>query len=219
MATLILGKITIDDIKQNVLLQESGIQDYEWLRTEGTELSEDEKAHLGFINGWLTREPLHLLNEATIWSRAIYPLLVLAEQGDIRARAQVSMSAEYPEFSITGVADGVIGKAIAERIIAPYLVVIEAKRGIGGEDPIPQLYGQLLAAAKINQTSNDAPLELFGCYTVADTWTFIRAVVSGLNTHPTLTVEYSSEFSQRYDAEGILKTLKLIVNRQLHKSN
>jgi len=214
MATLILGKITIDDIKQNVVLQESGIQDYEWLTTEGTELSQDERTQLDVINGWLTREPLHLLNEATIWSRAIYPLLVLAEQGDIRARAQVPMNAEYRGFSITGVADGIMGKAIAERIIAPYLVVIEAKRGIGGEDPIPQLYGQLLAAAKINQASADTKVEVFGCYTIADTWTFIRAVVSNLDDHPMLLVEYSSEFRQKYDAKSILKTLEVIINRQ-----
>jgi hypothetical protein len=111
-----------------------------------------------------------LLNEATIWARAIYPLLLLGERGAIRARAEVSLSATYRQFQISGIVDGALGKTIAARMVAPFLVVVEAKRGIEGSDPIPQLYGEMLAASRLNwQLDQQEPQAIYGCYTITDT--------------------------------------------------
>jgi hypothetical protein len=42
------------------------------------------------------------MNEATIWSRAIYPLLLLAEQGEIEAWAEVSFVGQFQQFEVGG---------------------------------------------------------------------------------------------------------------------
>ncbi|PSB31503.1 hypothetical protein [Stenomitos frigidus] len=213
---LTMGKLALADIKQVVQLQEEGVSEYPWLAVEDVELSSDEATQLRFMQSKLTHEPTHLLNEATIWSRAIYPLLLLAEQGDIRAWSEVPLAAEYPTFQVSGVADGVLGKTLAGRMVAPYLVMVEAKRGLGGEDPIPQLYGQLLAAAQINQAAQaQETQQLFGCYTIADNWTFVKAIVSELDSErPVLAVQYSQEFSERFESVAILKLLKRMVQRR-----
>lgn len=213
MIVLTIGNLTLDTLNKVIGLQELEVSNYPWLESNTEPLSSSELTHLEFIRETLLREPAQLLNEATIWSRAIFPLLVLSEVEDIRARAQVLLNATFKEFSITGIADGVLGKAARGRIIAPYLVVVEAKRGIGAEDPIAQLYGELLAIAKINQTSVDNEVEVFGCYTVADVWTFVRAQVSHLGERPFMQVEFSNEFNQGSESEIILKVLKNIVNK------
>jgi len=91
----------------------------------------------------------------------------------------VPIAAIYPTFEINGVTDGAIGKEASGKLTAPYLVVIEAKKGIGTEDPQPQLYAQLLAIAQLNQ-SKDATGEaqVFGAYTVADSWVFVKATIT-----------------------------------------
>ena len=104
----------------------------------------------------------------------------------------------------------------------PYLVMIEAKRGIDGENPIFQLYGQLLCGAWKNwQHNQEEPQEIFGCYTIGQTWQFVRAEVSGIvdgsaeesqdAARPKLLVEYSQEYSEKTEAEAIAKILKGIV--------
>ena len=109
--------------------------------------------------------------------------------------------------------DGLLGKSIGGRIKAPYLVVVETKRGIEAQNPLAQLYGQLLAAAKINwQQDHQDPQEMFGCYTIADSWTFVKGLVQALESdRPRLTVESSQEYAEKVDAEIILKLLKTIV--------
>jgi hypothetical protein len=207
---LTMGKLTLADIRQVVQLQEEGVRDYPWLAVEDIVLSPDEETQLKFMQSKLTHEPTHLLNEATIWSRAIYPLLLLAEQDDIRAWSEVPLYADYLTFQVSGVADGVLGKTVAGRMVAPYLVMVEAKRGLGGEDPIPQLYGQLLAAAQMNQIAQPkASQQLFGCYTIADNWTFVKALVGAPDSNtPVLAVQYSPEFSERFESATILRLLK-----------
>lgn len=196
-------------------MEEKGVAAYPWLNDPGIALTDMEQQQLGIIQSRLLNDPTHLLNEATIWSRAIYPLLLLAERDNIRAWAEVVLSAQFSAFDISGIADGAIGQSIAGRLISPYLVVVETKRGIEGADPIPQLYGQLLAAAYLNwKADHQDPQEIFGCYTIADSWTFLRGEVSQFETEcPMLKVEYSREYSEKYDAELILKILKQIVGR------
>jgi hypothetical protein len=213
MEILSIGKLNFESFTPFVDIREKPIYEYPWTQVDAIALTPVEETQLQFITQKLLEEPSHLLNEATIWARAIYPLLLLGERGAIRARAEVSLSATYQQFQITGIADGALGRTIASRVIAPFLVVVEAKRGIEGSDPIPQLYGEMLAAARLNwQLDQQEPQIIFGCYTIADTWTFLKGEVAQVNgERPVLSVEYSREYTQKYDIVTILKLIKSIV--------
>ena len=57
--------------------------------------------------------------------------------------------------------------------------------------------------------------EVFGCYAIADSWTLVRAEVSEIESdRPTLKMESSQEYSEKSDAETILKVLKSIVAKR-----
>ncbi|NJM85310.1 MAG: hypothetical protein HC839_03775, partial [Leptolyngbyaceae cyanobacterium RM2_2_21] len=54
------------------------------------------------------------------------------------------------------------------------------------------------------------------CYTVADVWTFVRAEVANMESdRPLLRLEPSREYSEKLEAEIILKILKQIVTQRL----
>lgn len=213
MTPLTLSKLTIQDIKRVVHLKEFGNGRYDWTLVDDVLLTSREQTRLTELESILDTDPVHLLNESTIWSRAIYPLLQLSEQDNIRALSGVSLQATYQNFSLDGIADGVIGRSITGRIEVPYIVMVEAKRGIEGQNLIGQLYGELLVAARLNwENDGKAIQEIFGCYTIADSWTFVRAVVSEIeNDRPTLTTEHSREYAEKTSSFKILKTLKFII--------
>jgi hypothetical protein len=217
---LTLSKLTIQDIKRVVTLKEFGSGNYDWTSVDDIELTRREQTRLRELEETLEADPVHLLNESTIWSRAIYPILQLSEQDDIRALAGIPLQASYTNFSIDGIADGVIGRSITGRIEVPYLVMVETKRGIEGQNPIAQLYGELLIAARLNWESDSKEIqEVFGCYTIADSWTFVRAIVGTLESdRPSLTTEHSREYTEKTNAFKILKTLKQIINRSTNHS-
>jgi hypothetical protein len=216
METLSIGKLNFENLANFVEIQEKANTNSSWTAVESAELTADEITQSDFITQRLAAEPAHLLNEATIWARAIYPLLVLGEYGEIRARAEVPLAAQYQKFYINGIADGAMGKTIGSRVVAPFLVILEAKRGIEGSDPIPQLYGEMLAAARLNWqlNPNTETQKIFGCYTIADTWTFLQGEVRSIDSdRPILSIEYSREYTQKYDANTILKLIKSIVHQ------
>jgi hypothetical protein len=216
METLSIGKLNFENLANFVEIQEKANTNSSWTAVESAELTADEITQSDFITQRLAAEPAHLLNEATIWARAIYPLLVLGEYGEIRARAEVPLAAQYQKFYINGIADGAMGKTIGSRVVAPFLVILEAKRGIEGSDPIPQLYGEMLAAARLNWQldPNTETQKIFGCYTIADTWTFLQGEVRSIDSdRPILSIEYSREYTQKYDANTILKLIKSIVHQ------
>jgi hypothetical protein len=217
MTQLLLAKITSVDLKRLVNIQEQGVTAYEWTQVDSIQLSEHDLNQIETIKSHLINYRTHLMNEATIWARAIYPLLVLAEDSDIQAWAEVPLKASYANFDIDGIVDGALGKSAAGYLEAPYLVVVEAKRGLEAQNPQFQLYGELLAAARINwELDHQAPQEIFGCYTIADTWTFVRAEVSDIEAFkPTMLLESSREYSEKLEAETILKILKRIVAKGL----
>lgn len=211
---LVIGGLTIADLESIIYLDEHPVSLDWWVpSTSSATLSQIQSNQIEFIQKSLVEEPTHLLNEATIWARAIYPLLMLAETPMIRARAEVPLSATFTYFEISGIADGVLGRAAGGRLVAPYLVVLEAKRGTEAVDPVPQLYGQMLAASLINwQESPQATQQMFGCYTIADTWTFVRSELSGMDSERLrLRVETSREYSEKLEAAKILTILQRIV--------
>jgi hypothetical protein len=216
MEKLTFSTVTLARLRQVVNLQERDSSEI-WLASAAIELSDREKLQLEIIQSYLIHEKLHLLNEATLWARAIYPLLLIAEKTGIRAWSEVPLSAVYSQFEVDGIADGVMGCSVAGRLEMPYLVVVETKRGIENQNPIFQLYAQLLAAARLNWEGDRAAVqEVFGCYTIADSWTFVRAEVSEIESdRPTLKVESSQEYSEKSDGETILKVLKSIVAKRI----
>jgi hypothetical protein len=221
MAQLTLSKISLAELRSFVSIQEFGVQPYPWLQVDEISLTEAEQREVQLIQSRLVNLKVHLLNEATVWARAIYPLLLLAEQHPIQAWAEVALSATYPQFAIEGIADGVLANAIAGYIENLYVVVVEAKRGLEAQNPLFQLYGQLLAAAWMNWTCDRLmPQEIFGCYTIADTWTFFRAEVDQIDSDkPTMKVESSPEYGEKLEADTILKILKRIVSSKVRSLN
>jgi hypothetical protein len=217
MERLKLSNLNLAELKRHIeLTQKKGIH-HSWLNTDDIQLSERETRYINDLQQGLKAVQVHLFNEATLWSRAIYPLLQLAEEEDFQVWAEISLSAQYPQFEMEEIADGVIGPIAAGRLQASYFVMVETKRGTENSDPVYQLYGQLLAAAWMNaQVDGKDEQEIFGCYTIADAWTFVRGEVGGIcSDRPTLTVEFSPEYTEKVEASTILKILKSIIRRYL----
>ena len=219
MEKLVLSKISLADLKRLVTLQEGTVAPHPWAQIDSIALTDNEQRQVQDLKSRLSNCDTHLMNEATIWARAIYPLLSLAEQEPIQAWAEVPLQAQYAQFEIEGVADGVLGKTVAGRVESPYLIVVEAKKGVDNQNPVFQLYGQLLAGAHVNWENDQQKIqEIFGCYTIADTWKLVRAEIKEIESdRPIMQLEYSREYTERYDAEVLLKILKLIVVKSIEK--
>ena len=77
----------------------------------------------------------------------------------------------------------------------------------------------MLAAAHLNWEKDALPLqEIFGCYTIADTWNFVRAEVEGIEADvPTLRLEFSREYSEKLEIETIFKIVRAIVGKHIEE--
>lgn len=188
---------------------------YEWTQVDNISLTQREQQRLHELKEDLLYYPVLLMSEATLLARVLYPLLLLAEQPPIRALVQVALQTRYTQFEIECIVDAILAKSVAGFIESPYLVVVEAKRGIEGQNPVIQLYAQLLTAAHLNWDNDSLPhQQIFGCYTIADSWTFVKAIVQEIESDkPILQVEHSREYTEKTEAETILKILKSIVSQ------
>jgi hypothetical protein len=214
MKQIRFSEITVADIRTIAHVDEKDIEPYPWTQVDAIALSSEEQRQLNDITTRLRYYDVTLMNEATIWARAIYPLLMLAEQRPIQAWSQVPLRAQYPHIELQGIVDGVLGRGITNIAgTTYYLLIVEAKRGLESQDPRLALYGQLLAAARLNWESTRQDTQaLYGCYTIVDTWKFFRAVVQDIDSeNPTMLLEASREYGQKTEAEAILKLLKHIV--------
>ncbi len=220
-----LSQLSEETLRALVTLHiQVGVAD-EWTNMQKGDLTPAEGAQIDYLKSILRERDLVVMNEATLWARAIYPLLVLAEQAYIQAWTGVSLKATYPNFQLEGEADGALAPAAAGKPQQPYLIVREAKRGVNASDPQIQLYGEMLAAAWLNWkggadaqsgTTPTARQEIFGCYTVSENWTFVRGIVGGIETEkPTFAVEFSRVYNGLFEAECIVQILKAIVAKQL----
>ena len=220
MHTYVFSQLSEEIIRTLVTLNEKYIAPEAWEKMQ-TPLTTEEGRRLDDIKSTLYRRHLVTMNETTLWARAIYPMLMLAEQGHIQAWSSVPLKATYPTFELEGEADGALAPSLGGRIRPPYLIVNEAKRGIHAPDPQFQLYGEMLAAAWLNWEREANPeQEIFGCYTVNDSWAFIRGVVSDIETDkPTFTLEFSPVYNGIWDAEQIVQLLKFIVAKHLEEIN
>lgn len=213
---LTFADLSLATLKTIVNFTERGIVPAHWEKMQ-LAIAPNERQQIEQIVSYLLNYQLTLMNEATIWSRAIYPLLLLAEVDSIQAWAQITLRATYPRFTLEGLVDGVLGHVLGGMIDAPYLIVLEAKRGLEAQNPQAQLYGTMLAAAWQNQ-QRQAKLqqEIYGCYTIGDNWTFVHGLVTGIESErPSLTIQYSREYAERLEALTILQILKSIVRLAL----
>jgi len=213
MPKFIFSELSKDNLKSIVKIDEKGVVPDRWAKMSSS-YTPQEKDKINLIQSYLKYHRLNLMNEATLWARAIYPLLMLAEQDNIEAWAEVPLNSKYPHFELDGIVDGILGDSRSGMIEAPYLVVIEAKRSLEAKLPLFQVYGAMLAAAWLNwqQTPSTTEQEIFGCYTISDNWTFIRGIVSDFEAdYPMMQLEFSPEYFQRLEAETILQILKFIV--------
>ncbi len=210
--------LTAPSLKSIVRLHEKvGVWE-EWEQIT-TPLTETEQQQIGFLIANLRDLKLNRLNEATVWARAIYPLLVMAERPGVQAWSQVEMSAYYRHFMLEGCVDGLLGKSLLGDIEFPYLIIAEAKKGNDVKNPLYPLLGQMLAGAWINHHNDSQPRqEIFGCYIIVDTWTFFRGVVEEIESDsPMMTLESSREYAEKIEAGKILQILKSITGNYWRK--
>jgi hypothetical protein len=184
-----------------------------WEDLARREISDAARSSLAPIVARLRDFGLHLANEATVWARAIYPLLVLAERRGIFAFALVSLTAKFDEVEIRGEADGALAAGVNAEPGTPYLVIVEAKRGIGATEPVSQLLGAMLCAAQRNERDGKPAQEIFGVYTIADVWTFVRAQIDWSQHKPTMRVLTSPEYVEKLEAATILAILESIIDK------
>jgi hypothetical protein len=222
MVKLSLASVTLDDLARLVALESRGVTQDPW---DAVVEPPDEAAlvQLRYLTAKLAYAQPTTLNEATIWSRAVYPLLELAETGRVRAWAEVPLVARdpYTETELGGIVDGVLAP---EGVLAgapglPFLLVVEAKRGMDAADPRPQLLAAILAVlwTAVAREGEGGTMEAFGCFTVGDIWTFVRAeaVVRPAGGAPRLRVmlSWSREYAERAEADAILRVLRWITRR------
>jgi hypothetical protein len=116
------SSLSLADLETIVTLNESSGKSFEWEDISLIELTETEQYDVSLLQKRLQNTQVHLFNEATIWARAIYPLLLMAEQSNIQVWAEVALRGEYAQFEIEGIADGVMGRSVVGRITTPYLL-------------------------------------------------------------------------------------------------
>jgi hypothetical protein len=213
MRRLAFSDVKHDDLANLVKLDNRGIHREPWNELARGELVEAEQLIIDYVTAGLERFRPSLVNEATVWARAIFPLLTLAETEGVEAQADVPLTARIGEVELTGNADGALGAPSDGDLSAPFLIVVEAKRGVEGHNPVTQLYAEMLAAAYLNAHENGQNRQqIHGAYTIGASWTFVRADVEGLDTErPSFSVVSSPEFSEKFEAVTIAKILKSIV--------
>jgi uncharacterized protein YjiS (DUF1127 family) len=131
-----LEELTTAKLTDIAVIRREAKQPAVWEKLARREIGERERAALEFILDKLRDYGTLRVNEATIWARAIYPLLALAERDDIRAWSLVPLSGRFNDVEIGGEVDGALASSFAEEVELPYFIVVEAKRGVGGTDPM-----------------------------------------------------------------------------------
>lgn len=220
MAKLSLGSVTLDDLARLMALETRGVTAEPWDSAASSPIDDEARTQLRYLSSKLAHAQPTTLNEATLWARALYPLLELAEAGPIRAWSEVPIAAKDPrsDAEIVGVVDGVLAP---EGLLAgvpgqPFLLVMEAKRGVAATDPRPALLAGLLAVLWTNGAAEtDGRGEVFGCYTAGDLWTFVRAAASlrpeGHIPRLGVVLSWSREYAERAEAGAILGVLRAII--------
>jgi len=213
MKTYAFKDLNTTTLPEVVVIRHEPRQPGAWEELARKELGESDGIALKLLVGKLIDYKTVRANEATLWARAIYPLLVLAEREDVRAFSLVPLAARFDDIELRGEVDGVLASSADDEVGLPFLVVVEAKRGISGTDPMGQLLGAMLCAARLNEQGGHPAREIFGCYTVADLWTFLRGTLDWSQPKPTMSLLSSREYTEKTEASTILAILESIVSK------
>lgn len=218
MPTLSLSSVDMETLSaQAARVRVLPIADEPWAQRERRELSGAALRGVDDRLARLRRFNTARANEATLWARVIYPLMELAESGDVLAWSQVTMSARHPtlDLAITGVIDGAFARDDLGQPALPLLLVVEAERGIDASDPLPQVAGAMLAVALPRCTVGAPPAEVFGAFVVTDKWTFLRGTVTADGAGALeLSLAPSREYAVRHESPAIVAVMASIVERQ-----
>ena len=212
MLTLALDKLTPAQLQAVVELHNRGTIPALWEPLEKGALTEDERRHLAGLRRRLFSCRTQVTNDATIWARAIYPLLVLAERDHLRVYAEVPLSANLLGAALSGQVDGAFApEGLDQEESPPSLLIVEAKREVEGHQPVAQLLGGMLCAAWQNHRLRPQPEQRqYGAYTVADVWTMVQADISGLDEErPQVVVAFSREYAEKTEAPTDRKSTRL----------
>lgn len=201
-----LSSITRSDLAQIADVVDADISDEPWATFEKSALSADDHQQIALVLRRYRGTHVSLINEATLWSRLVYPLLLIAERDSIKAWAEVPISAQIGEAEIQGVVDGALAAGGSDAPATPLLLIVEAKRGTEATNPVPPLHAALLCVGWNETQMRGAPEHLgYGCFTIADNWTFVEARVrAGKGARPRLSLRSSREYSERLEAHLIL---------------
>jgi hypothetical protein len=71
----------------------------------------------------------------------------------------------------------------------------------------------MLCAARLNEQAGHPSREIYGCYTVADLWTFLRGRLDWRDPKPLMSVLSSREYTEKTEAATILGILGSIVGK------
>ncbi len=213
MKTYPLDEMTTRLLAEFASVRHEPVQSEFWDALAEGHPTEEESLALRLITKRLVHYKTLRVNEATIWARAIYPLLMLAERDSIRAFSAVPLAATFGEAEVRGEVDGALAQSQDEELSTPYLLIVEAKRGVAARDPVAQLLASLLCAARLNGQEGGPSREIFGCYTIADVWTFVRAAIDLNPPRPVISVLSSSEYWEKNEAASIVAILKSIIGR------
>ncbi len=216
MSSYTLAQVRLAQLREFAEIDNRGVVPSVWASLEQGDLTEEEEQFLAFLRKRLFYYKTQMANEATIWARAIYPLLLLAERDDLRAYSQVPLAAKLFHGELHGEVDGVLAReGIDQDVTPPYVLVVEAKRGVEGHDPVAQLLGGLLCAAWENQQVHKRDEHhLYGAYTVADVWTFVDVKISSIDGEaPRMVMAFSREYMEKTEAGVILRLLKSMLSK------
>lgn len=211
------GRAELDQIAEVV---DEEIRDEPWATFEKSALTSDDEQQIAQVLRRYRGIHVSLINEATLWSRLVYPLLLTAERDSIKAWSEVPISAQVGDNEIQGIVDGALAAGGADAPRAPLLLIMEAKRGTEASNPIYPLYAALLCVGwNATRAQGTEEHTCHGCFTIADTWTFVTArVQAGKGGRPRMTLRSSREYSEKLEAPAILSVLKGIEEVWLAKA-
>ncbi len=90
MHTYTFPQLSEETLKTLVTLDGKDIPPEAWEKMQIV-LTAEEGRQLEELKSKLRRRHLLVMNEATLWARAIYPMLMLAEQGNVQAWSSVPL--------------------------------------------------------------------------------------------------------------------------------
>src|SRR5215475_9013250 len=97
MKTYGFKELTPAVLAEIAVIRDEPVQPAVWEELARKELGERDRLALGIFTEKLLYYKTQRVNEATIWARAIYPLLMLAEKGKVRAWSLVPLAATFGE--------------------------------------------------------------------------------------------------------------------------